>query len=142
MEVNISPYFSCYDNGMLRQSLSSCEHIATYHILFSSFTSLYILLLYIIVLLLTIHSQTCDVDPVVYFLRVRALDHQQYVRLGYGYNRYGIAFDFVSRLWYKTGDVDGSYCIMANTLDNRHRFVVIITRKSIAYDIALDPVRG
>ena len=62
--------------------------------------------------------------------------------LGNSYNRYGIAFDFVSRLWYNGEYVDQSYCIMASTLDNRHRFVVIITRYSVAYDIALDPVRG
>ena len=59
-----------------------------------------------------------------------------------GYNRYGIAFDFVSRLWYYGENVDDTYRIMASTLDNRHRFVVIISRSSNVLDIALDPVRG
>ena len=62
--------------------------------------------------------------------------------LGNYYNRYGIAFDFVSRLWYSGEHVDNSYRIMASTLDNRHRFVVIITRNGAVQDIALDPVRG
>ncbi|KAK2190868.1 hypothetical protein NP493_66g06018 [Ridgeia piscesae] len=64
------------------------------------------------------------------------------VKQGNSYNRYAIAFDFVSRLWYNGVYVDRSYCIMASTLDNRHRFVVIITRDYMAKDIALDPVRG
>ena len=62
--------------------------------------------------------------------------------LGSNYNIYGIAFDFVSRLWYTGAYVEGSYCIMASTLDNRHRFVIIMTRNSELQDIALDPVRG
>ncbi|KAK2163956.1 hypothetical protein NP493_1439g00019 [Ridgeia piscesae] len=55
---------------------------------------------------------------------------------GYHYN--SIAFDFVSRLVYEAMG-NG---IIASTLDNRHRFVVIITRHGVITDIALDPVRG
>ena len=132
---------------MLRQSLSSCEHIATYHILFLAyllqFTPIYILLLYILVLFFAISF-------LKYVVLIQSCLSHGYVLLttnnmsvlGNVYNRYAIAFDFLSRLWYNTEYVDSSYRIMASTLDNRHRFVVIITRNSIAHDIALDPMRG
>ncbi|KAI0233869.1 hypothetical protein LSAT2_015892 [Lamellibrachia satsuma] len=57
------------------------------------------------------------------------------------YFKYGIAFDFVSRLWYYMV-IDGYYSIVASTLDNRHRFLVITTSHRNPYDIVLDPVRG
>ena len=62
--------------------------------------------------------------------------------LGNYYNMYAIAFDFVSRLWYTTAHVDNSDCIIASTLDSRHRFMIIITRYGSVKDVALDPMNG
>ncbi|KAI0225835.1 Mucin-like protein [Lamellibrachia satsuma] len=66
---------------------------------------------------------------------------EEYFAGGDYHYRHGIAFDFVSRLWYYTTYQDRIYCIIATTLDKHYRFLVIATRNYYATDIVLDPIR-
>ncbi|KAK2190864.1 hypothetical protein NP493_66g06005 [Ridgeia piscesae] len=60
---------------------------------------------------------------------------------GYYYT-YGIAFDFISRLWYYMTTSDRRPAIVAQTLHEGYSFLVAITRRSYVYSIVLDPIRG